>query len=328
MTVSASGRHHVALALDRRYLPWAATVVQSHLRHHPGANPVFHVLNGGDLTGSDMGRLTGMIEQGGGQVRYHLVGEHRIEQLPSIERFGRVVWMRILLPELLPDLARVLYLDADTLVTGSLEELWGTALGDSPLAAVANVVEPAMRAHVAELGIGDPKTFFNSGVLLLNLEVMREERSFGAVVSAIDEHRDHLVWPDQDALNVAFAGRWRPLHPRWNAQNSLWLWHEWADDVFGSAAVHEARGAPAIRHFEGPSLCKPWHYLCPYPHRQEYRRTLMGTPWADTPLVDRTLATRAVGLLPRDARTRGYLRLLRIRRRARALARQSSKGDS
>lgn len=316
MTEALAGRQHVALAFDRGYLPWAATVVQSHLRHHPAGRPRFHVLHGGDLTGSDTDRLTGMVEQGGGDVQYHLVSEQHLEHLPPVDRFGRVVWMRILLPELLPDLPRVLYLDSDTLVTGSLEELWSTPLADAPLAAVANVVEPAMKPHVAELGIEDPKTFFNSGVLLLNLEVMRAERSFEAVARAVDEHRNHMVWPDQDALNVAFADRWRPLHPRWNAQNSFWAWRGWADQVFGETAAREARAGPAIRHFEGPSLCKPWHYLCPYPQREDYARTLAATPWMGMPLVDRTWTTAAIRRLPRDARIRAYLRLERIRSRS------------
>ncbi len=308
---------HVAVAFDRGYLPWAATVLQSHLRHHPGASPSFHVLHGGDLTRHDTDRLTAMVERGGGSVEYHAVAERRLERLPPIDRFGRVVWMRFLLPQLLPDLGRVLYLDADTFVTDSLEDLWRTDLGDAPLAAVANVVEPALKPHVAQLGLDDARTFFNSGVLLLNLDVMRAERAFEALARAVDQHRDHLVWPDQDALNVVFTGRWRPLHPRWNAQNSFWAWSEWAADVFG-ATVSEARENPAIRHFEGPSLCKPWHYLCPYPHRGEYRRTLATTPWAGTPLIDRTLSTALIKRLPMPLRIRTYLWLVKLRSRGSA----------
>lgn len=317
MTAGSSARQHVAVAFDRGYLPWAATVLKSHLQHHPGANPSFLVLHGGDLTRIDTDRLTAMVEQGGGDVEYHVVAERRLERLPPIDRFGRIVWMRFLLPQLLPDLERVLYLDADTFVTGSLEDLWHTELGDAPLAAVANVVEPALKPHVAQLGIDDPGTFFNSGVLLLNLDVMRAERSYEALVRAVDHHRDHLVWPDQDALNIAFAGRWRPLHPRWNAQNSFWAWPDWAGDVFGPT-LEEAREDPAIRHFEGPSMCKPWHYLCPYPHRGEYRRTLATTPWADAPLVDQTLITALLKRLPAQLRVRTYLRLVKLRSRGSA----------
>lgn len=316
MTGPSPDPQHVALAIDGSYLPWAATVLSSHLRHHPGANTRFHVLHGGDISAHDKFQLTGMVERGGGELDLHLVAGSRLDGLPPIDRFGRVVWMRILLPELLPEQPRCLYLDADTLVTGALDTLWRIDLGGAPVAAVANVVEPALRPHVAELGIADPTTFFNSGVLLFNLAVMRAERSFEAVVQAVDQHRDRLVWPDQDALNVAFAGRWLRLHPRWNAQNSFWAWRTWAEEVFGDSEVREATSDPAIRHFEGPSLSKPWHYLCPHPHVDEYRRTLAITPWASTPLVDRTWATRAVRRLPERRRVPAYLHLRRTRHRA------------
>lgn len=273
------------------------------------------MLHGGDLTDGDADELQGMVERSGGELRLHEVADERLDGLPPIDRFGRVVWMRVLLPDLLPELSRILYLDADTLVTGPLDELWGTELRDAPLAAVPNVVEPALRPHVADLGIADPTTFFNSGVLLFNLAVMRAERSFEAVVEAVDRHRDRLFWPDQDALNVAFAGRWIPLHPRWNAQNSLWAWRGWACEVFGSPAVDEATTAPSIRHFEGPTLSKPWHYLCPHPHVEEYRRTLATTPWAGTPLTEHTWVTRTVRRLPERMRIPAYLRLRRSRHR-------------
>jgi lipopolysaccharide biosynthesis glycosyltransferase len=224
--------------------------------------------------------------------------------------------MRIFLPELLPDLDRILYLDADTFVTGRLDELWETPLEGAPLAAVPNVVEPAMRSHIAGLGLGTgPASFFNSGVLLLNLEVMRADHSIEAVLRTARDLEGRLVWPDQDALNVAFANRWLPLHPRWNAQNSYWTWSTWAGEVVGDDALREATEDPAIRHFEGPTINKPWHYLCAHPWRGEYRRVLATTPWAGTPLVDRTAATMLIRRFPRSAQARAYLRLERCRAR-------------
>src|SRR3712207_7725637 len=41
-------------------------------------------------------------------------------------------------------------------------------------------------------------------------------------------------------------------------------------DVFGAEAVAAAQATPAIRHFEGPGVAKPWHYLFEFPHRDVY----------------------------------------------------------
>jgi lipopolysaccharide biosynthesis glycosyltransferase len=160
-----------------------------------------------------------------------------------------------------------------------------------------------------------PGGFFNSGVLLMDLDVMRREGCTEELLRYANDNRDALLWPDQDVLNAVFAGRWMSLHPRWNVQNSFWSWADWALDVFSAADLREAMTSPRIRHFEGPSLSKPWHYLCPLPGRMEYRAVLAETPWANRPLEDRTVATRLIRMLPRAWWTPTYKTLLRSRLR-------------
>ena len=63
--------------------------------------------------------------------------------------------------------------------------------------------------------------------------------------------------------------------------------------------VEEARRSPAIRHFEGPSVNKPWHLLCEQPGREHYMRHRAATPW---PRVRRAGVTP--GNLVRFARRR------------------------
>jgi len=305
----------IAVALDGRYAPWAAVLLRSCIRANPTSNICFEIAHDGTLTEEDRGRLAETATTSHASVRFHRVATDRFADLPTTPLFGAIVWLRFCLPELLSDRSRVIYLDSDTLVLSDLGELWETPLDPHPLAAVANVIEPSARAHVEELGIHYPGGVFNSGVLLMDLARMRAEQSSEQLFHAAAERRKGVVWPDQDALNVVFARRWLALHPRWNTQNSFWGLHQEALEVFGPALLEEAMQRPAIRHFEGPALSKPWHYLCPYPGRDEHRALLAETPWADVPLEDRTAATRFVRLFPRDMRYRAYGRLLQARSR-------------
>jgi lipopolysaccharide biosynthesis glycosyltransferase len=302
----------VASAIDTSYVPWLATMMRSCVVRNAGARLRFHILHGGDVSPHDERRLTLMVADAGSELALHPIDRAQLERLPVAG--GRVIWLRMLLPELLPDVSRVLYLDSDTLVVDSIQPLWGTSLDGAPVAAVANVVEPAQWTHIADLGIDDPRQVFNSGVLLLDLDRLREERSFDEVLDRVAGRLDRrFVWPDQDALNVVFAGRWMHLHPRWNAQNSLWTWSEWARDVFGAQALTEATTSPAILHFEGPHICKPWHYLSQHPWTEQYRRVHAGTPWGDTALADETWATRLIGRFPRGRQVPAFIALLRWR---------------
>lgn len=305
----------VALALDSHYVPWAATLVRSCLQANAGELVRFCIFHDGSIAPGDQARLRSLAGDGPSQVDFVGVEPERLTSLPSTTEFGPIVWLRFLIPELLPEAPRALYLDSDTFVAGALRSLWETPMGESPVAAVANVVEPAVRDHVAALGVGYPGGLFNSGVLLLDLDRMRAEASADALIGFAHDHRGELRWPDQDALNVVFARRWLPLHPRWNTQNSFWAWHEWSLEVFDRTTLQEAMADPGIRHFEGPNVAKPWHYLCPYPGRREYLAALAQTPWAGTPPIDRTVATRLIRSLPRTTQLRAYRRLIAWRAR-------------
>src|SRR5688500_18132312 len=116
-----------------------------------------------------------MVEAAGAVLHLHEIAPTTVDHLPALDRFGTIVWLRFLLPELLPDLERVLYLDADTLAVAPLEPLFALGLDGCPIGAVANVVDEGLWPHVRGLGIDDPTQFFNSGVLLMDLAALRAE---------------------------------------------------------------------------------------------------------------------------------------------------------
>jgi lipopolysaccharide biosynthesis glycosyltransferase len=303
---------HVAFTLDHRYLPWCAVAVRSCL-DHTGPGLTVHLLHDGDLDGHPgVDRLTEMVADAGGEVRVHRVDAAELDALQAIDRFGRAVWLRFFLPDVLPDVGRVLYLDPDTLVTAALRPLLDTELGDAPIAAVANVYSADQRQRLDDLGLADHRGYFNSGVLLLDLDRLRAEHATSELLRTVRTRSSELAMPDQDALNLVFEGRWHRLHPQWNAQNKLWEDPAAAEEYFGAAAA-QARTAPAILHFEGPSVCKPWHALNTHPWRRVWWETLRRTPYAATRPEDAGVATAALRMLPRPLRVRGYFKLVAMR---------------
>ena len=172
---------------------------------------------------------------------------------------------------------RILYVDCDAVVMDSLHPLWEIDLQGFQVGAVRNVFETHHLHRPQQLGLRGPETYFNSGVLLLNL---REMRATGATETLLAEGRSRgadLEWPDQDTLNIVFEDRWLPLHPRWNVMNSMR--HARSENLFDPGQVAEARRRPGIRHFEGPGDNKPWHYGCVRDDRDVYVFHRAQTPW-------------------------------------------------
>jgi hypothetical protein len=129
-------------------------------------------LHGPQLQARALGALEQMVTDQGASISLHLIGDQLVAGLPEWGRIPTTMWYRIFLPDLLPEVGRALYLDVDTIVLRSLSPLWALDLRDHYVAAVTNVPERHMLGHAEELGGAGPGDYFNSGVLLMNLELM------------------------------------------------------------------------------------------------------------------------------------------------------------
>ncbi|MFL5845931.1 MAG: glycosyltransferase family 8 protein [Solirubrobacteraceae bacterium] len=265
----------VACAVQGGYVPHSAALLHSVLR--PGVR--MHYLHDPGLRAVSRRRLEGVAADLGGELVFWEIADERVAGLPVHGYFTSAMWYRILLPELLPDVERVLYLDVDTLALEPVAPLWELDLAGHLVAAVTNVFETWRGTeHTDALGLAQ-SDYFNSGVLLLNLDEMRRAGAVGELRRVAAERAEHLLWPDQDVLNLVLGPRRLMLAPRWNAMNSVLLFDH-AADVLGADAVREARERPAIRHFEGPGANKPWvRGSRGLPHRADYRAHRRATPW-------------------------------------------------
>ncbi|MGH2923401.1 MAG: glycosyltransferase family 8 protein [Solirubrobacterales bacterium] len=279
----------LACAARHDYVPHAAAMLHSVLTVEGGVGARIHFLHGADLPDEDRSRLGEMVAALGGEVDFHLVTEKDVAGLRTRTFLPASHWYRIFLPDLLPGVERVLYLDGDLIVLDALGPLWETDLGEHYLAAVTNLFQPNEMHRPAQLGLPPGRPYFNSGVMLMNLELLRRDGCTRTLIDYAAANAERLSWPEQDALNLVLGDRRLHLHPRWNLMNSILLF-PWSVEAFGADAVAEARRDPAIRHFEGPSVNKPWHYLCDRDGRELYLEHRRGTPWPEVEVEGRTLA--------------------------------------
>ncbi len=294
-------RHNVAFATDSAYLPWATVAATSFAQHYSGAHLDVHLLvdDGVDERGLERVRsAVDDVSQGRATVVTHDVGTAtELEGLPTVGRFGTVVWRRLLLPDLVRDGDRVLYLDADTLTVADPLPLLEADLQGQPIGAVVNVSETSHWDRLTALGLLDPASAFNSGVLLMDLDSIGRDELPGRARDVAAVLSGRVVWPDQEVLNVLFAGRWAQLDVAFNSQASLIEWPTLAATFVTEERRAAAVAKPVIVHFEGPDDCKPWHPLSQHPHADAHRRLATRLGVAGGAATD--LTTKAIAALPR-----------------------------
>lgn len=267
----------IAFAADERYVPHAATLIRSLACTHAPERITAHLLHPPSLSRQTVNRLAAMVAGSGGSIEFHAISPSAVRELPTMGRISRVMWYRLLLPDLLGERERVVYLDCDTLAIDDLTPLWKLDMGGCCVAAVTNLLPADLRHRPAQLGLTEAG-YFNSGVLLIDLDGWRASGCATEIARLAREHPERLVFPDQDALNIVLAHSRLALHPRWNCQNSI-MYYPWAADVLGAEAVAHARAHPAIVHFEGPAYAKPWHVGSTHPYRSAYLEHRAATPW-------------------------------------------------
>lgn len=91
---------------------------------------------------------------------------------------------------------RVLYLDVDTVVDQNIEELFGIDMTGNSVAGVPEIQE-ANHIKMPE--------YINTGVLLMNLDYLRESGKGDQMLEMINGETRYQ-WPDQDVLNIVCAG--------------------------------------------------------------------------------------------------------------------------
>lgn len=304
---------HIACGANLGYLPYAATMLHSLFTHNRDAAITIHFMHDDAMPAAEMEKLADMVRGFGGQWRAYCIDGARLVGYPVSWRFSKEAWYRALLPELLPELSRVLYLDADTLVLRPLQRLWSTDLRGNTIAAIVNPLYPFMTDDfLGGLGLQRRSEYFNSGVLLIDLDRWRADDVSLQLAEFVREHGAAQNWPDQNALNAVLRGRWLAVDPIWNA-HSIFYDLSAAQLSISDAQFEELRRDPAIVHFIAPY--KPLDYLCKHPFRKRHLDHLAQTPWRSTPVVGATPLNRCLRLLPQPFMwlTLRRLRILRGR---------------
>jgi len=119
--------------------------------------------------------------------------------------------LKFRLPEMLSDWDKVLYLDGDLIARDDVAQLYDTDVSGVYAAVVAESGAMYWRArHMIR-----HDRYFNSGVMLLNLERLRRENVSQALIKAKEQSTDSSLM-DQNAFNEVFEGKVIHLPIRWN----------------------------------------------------------------------------------------------------------------
>lgn len=255
---------HICFCIDENYIGHLGAVLCSLKDSNSHNHAVIHVLCAGVSQGSK--DKLGNIFDGVGalEIEFHDM------QLPTEEflqecliHISTVAYLRFDIPEILPHVSKALYLDADVIIADDLREMWEVDIDQYYCGAVEN----PFFERAESIGLRKEHSYFNAGVMLINMELWRREDVKGRALQFLRNSHHVAKMFDQDALNVAVRGKWKKLSIRWNLQTSYLIKRrclslEERDEVMN--AFHK----PGIIHYSTSS--KPWDWFDAHPLRSAY----------------------------------------------------------
>ena len=232
---------------DNNYLPFLAVSIRSLIENaSPDYHYRIHILN----NGLDARRLSHILAMECENVEIRPVDvSHAIE--PIAERLNLrdyytvSIYFRLFIASMFPQYHKAIYLDADIAVNGDVSGLYNIPLGQRMLGAVSDDIVASHRdfRRYAEEGLGIPyRRYFNSGVLVMNLDQFRMQQIERKFVYLLSTYHFDTVCPDQDYLNVLCRDRVLYLDKGWNKMS--------IDDRY--------EGVPNLVHYN--MFYKPWLY--------------------------------------------------------------------
>ena len=228
-------------------------MLYSFLSHNPGQHSVYLLSQEDPARFRDIGRLCELAGSAftlldpRASVRRMRGASNTINNEKSMAMYHRI-YAGHLLP---PELSKVLYLDADLLVRRSIEKLWNMDLADYYLAASAMSGSMKKPDFVAKFG----GRYFNSGVMLINLDRWRADDVAGGCERVLAERPEDIIYWDQCLLNFT-CRPWLEIGIRYNFYYGVG--ERWANRLFGLSRreFRDIAAHPAIIHFVGEN--KPW----------------------------------------------------------------------
>jgi len=255
-----NGPVEIVCGIDENYAPHLGVLLASIAKTNKGGSIRAHIIHDG-VSEASRNRVAASARSI--ELTWYEIVDHQALGFKPLLQITRATYLRLTMAEVLPpDLARVLYLDVDMVVNDWLRPLWEIDLGQHLCAAVADPgvdIEAFRALHMlpdtkAELG------YFNAGVILFDLEKVREQGLLSAAVDLLARPGAKYEWADQDVLNIIFWNKWLSIDPAWNFQRKFLY-----DDFAAWHKLVPAKSkAPKIVHFteqEKPWKKSEWHPL-------------------------------------------------------------------
>lgn len=263
----------VVYACDDIYIRQTIVSMVSVIKYNPNAK-LYLVLAG--VSRQNQNLLTSTMGRYGSQIHFIDIEDVLLGRyIDETDRHPKTIYAKLFFENNIVE-DRVLYLDSDVVVKGSLESLFQR---DMKQEVVAGVLMPYSRKVKEQINTFVGQPYICDGVVLFNLELWRNTGKSEECFQYIERYNGKPPMMSEGTLNHVCCGMIGVLDPTYNLMPSMLMytlkeiWQLFKADVYYRAEweMEEARKSPMIIHFMNELYNRPWFEPCDHPYKCFYK---------------------------------------------------------
>ena len=262
---------NVIFASDNNYVPFLLISIASLLENEHNFKSVnLYILDDG-ISNENKGRINKLVNNYPASISFFKT--KKLEEMDfnvlclerNFEMTSFTTYARLFISNLLPkDIDKILYLDCDSIILGSLKDFWLEDISDYYCAGVLDCINTSIKEG---LGIQRGESYFNCGVLLINLKKWREDNVEDKFVKFLVDNQNRFYQHDQGVINLVFKNQIKIVEPKYNLQ-ACFQFLEYGlakkfsgmeTEYYSKEIVNDSQENPIFLHFCGLNYFRPWY---------------------------------------------------------------------
>ena len=247
---------NLLVTLDSGYVFPLCTMLSSLVENNRGEIINLYVAHS-SLTSEDFKKIKNALGNSDTEIYPIKLGDGLFKNAPTKNRITKETYYRIFAPLYLPrSVDRILYIDPDTIILNSLQSFYSTDFGEYLIIGAKHFDGNIDRWNKFRLSLKKSEHYINAGVMLMNIEKMRETVTAEKIFRCVRRNYFRLYLADQDVINILFDGKITTLSEyliNLDERCFARLYKKLQKDK----AFDYVKKNTAIVHFNGKE--KPWH---------------------------------------------------------------------
>lgn len=270
---------NVLIASDINYAPYYAVMLTSLFENNGESSFDIYLITDETWTKKETKKFYRLCKKHNSRFIVNAINVESMDSFPISAHINRAAYFNLNAANILPpSVHKIIYMDGDMIVNGDIRPIWNINIEEYACAMVEDCSTYDQSIY-DRLGYGKNYGFYNNGVTVYNMDILRKINFSEKALRFIAENPEKALWMDQDAINVLLAEKTLSLPLIYNFQTLFLLDYHWEnyDDDFRSKVL-EASIKPVIIHYAG--RIKPWNWrYYGLPYRQEWNHYYDISSW-------------------------------------------------